>query len=213
MQWGNCCCGCCCQTIYLQGQVQFCRLLSFSTFHLMLLVLLQRGENEHQCYHPCPILFKCCCFPLLAMLLFALPLTAGSTGSFLLPALGNTLAVYICASPTMATNVCTALKTAMTELVCQISHLMLLGRVITPPPHPTVAMSTSVENGTINGVIVLDVLWMWPPRDSCTCPDHPCLREDAVWHVDDSRLGYKISAWSDFRRFILDVATRWPLFV
>lgn len=44
------------------------------------------------------------------------------------------LAVHSCASPTMATNVCTSLKTAMTELVCQISHLILLGLVI--PPHP-----------------------------------------------------------------------------
>lgn len=56
----------------------------------------------------------------------------------------------------MATNVRTALETAMMEFVCQISHLILLGLVITP--HPTVAMSTSVENGTINGVIVLDVV-------------------------------------------------------
>lgn len=68
----------------------------------------------------------------------------------------RSLAVHSCASPTMATNVCTSLKTAMTELVCQISHLILLGLVITP--HPAVAVSTSVENGTINDIIVLDVL-------------------------------------------------------
>lgn len=53
------------------------------------LFFLQWGENEHRCCHLRPILFKCCCCPLLAMLLFALPLTAGSAESFLLPALGN----------------------------------------------------------------------------------------------------------------------------
>lgn len=53
------------------------------------LFFLQWGENEHRCCHLRPILFKCCCFPLLGMLLFALPLTTGSTESFLLPALGN----------------------------------------------------------------------------------------------------------------------------
>lgn len=89
MQWGNRCCGCCCQTLSLQCQVQFCTLLSFSLSHHMVFVFLQWGENEHRCCHLRPILFKCCCFPLLAMLLFALPLTAGSTESLLLPALGN----------------------------------------------------------------------------------------------------------------------------
>lgn len=80
----------------------------------------------------------------------------------------------------------------------------------TPHRHPAVAVSTSVENGTINDIIVLDavllsVLWMWPPRDRCSCPDHPYLREDAAWHQGASRPDYKLFPWSDFRKFILDV--------
>lgn len=213
MQWGNCCCGCCCQTIYLQGQVQSCTLLSFSTFHHMVFVFLQRGENEHQCCHLCPILFKCCCFPLLAMLLFALPLTAGSTGSFLLPALGNhTHSLDLCV--THHGNKCVHSFENCHDRACLSDFPP---HIVRPSNHPHPPLLCGHEHFCrewnykwcycIRRCFTVGVMNVTPER----LMQLPW--EDAVWHLDDSWLDYKISAWSGFRRFILDVATRWPLFV
>lgn len=88
----------------------------------------------------------------------------------------------------MATNVCTALKTAtMTELVCQISRLVLLCQVIVPPP-PNAAVSApvkekSLEDGTINSIIVLGVAFAVSvlnvtPERQLQPPGQ--LREDAI---------------------------------
>lgn len=160
-----------------QCQLQLCTLLSFSMSHHMVFVFLQRGENEHRCCHLRPILFKCCCFPLLAMLLFALPLTAGSPESFLLPALGNHAhSLDLCV--THHGNKCVHSFEDCHDGACLSDFPPHIVRPSNHPPHPTVAMSTSVENGTINGIIVLDVvllsvLWMWPPKRPLQPPRPP----------------------------------------
>lgn len=192
------------------------RFFSFSMSHHNMFVFLQWGENEHRCCHLRPILFKSCCFPLLAMLLFALPLTTGSTESFLLPALGNHAhSLDLCV--THHGNKCVHSFEDCHDGACLSDFPPHIVRPSNhPPPHCgqehfcwewkykwryciRCCFAVSVMNVT--------------PRDHCSCPDHPCLREDAVWHLVACRLDYKLSAWSDFRRFILNFTAQRPLFM
>lgn len=134
-------------SIYLACQTQFFQtlfscikpisvLVSLAIFYPRVFVfLLPRWKwAEHLC---CPPLFKCCSLPPLAMLLFYLPLTTGSAEPFSLPALGNhTLSQFSVVRHPPWQQMCAQLWTAMAELVCQISHLILLCLVIPlPSPH------------------------------------------------------------------------------
>lgn len=60
---------------------------------------------------------------------------------------------------------------------------------------PTAAAGTSVkenslEDGTINSIILLGVSadWMWPLRDGCSHLDHCWLQEDAIQRLEAERL-------------------------
>lgn len=86
--------------------IQLCRLLSFTSSHQSMFVLLYWGENEHHCCHLCPLPFGRCCF--LSSPCCCRPQAAPSPFSCQL--LETTLAAQSYASPIMATNVCTSLK-------------------------------------------------------------------------------------------------------
>lgn len=115
------------------------------------------------------------CVPPLWALLFsfprhaAIPLTTGSTEPLLLPALGNHARLQLCRvvrHPPWQ-QMCARLWRLPWRRLFVRFPLILSGLVITP--HRAVVVSTSVENGTINDIIVLDVvllsvLWMWPPQ-------------------------------------------------
>lgn len=73
-------------------------------------------------------------FPLLAMLLFALPFTAGSTGSFLLPALGNhTRSLNLCV--TYHGNKCVHSFEDCHDRACLSDFPPHIVRPSNPPPH------------------------------------------------------------------------------